>query len=318
MSTAPATVFIGVDVSKEWLDICADPDARTVEQIDNTRPAIQAWLARMPAGAMLGVESTNVYHLELVRCAHARGLQVFLVSGYRLKHYAKAVGQRMRNDAIDARLIRRYLTNERAELVPYMPKSADHDLLWSLMKRRAELIRQCVALRQSWREVTVMRDAFAAAEAALKQFIAQVDDQVEQLTVRLNWRHDLARLRAVPGIGPLSALALLAAYHSGTFRRVDAFIAYLGLDVRAKDSGKTQGPRRLTRHGDGEYRRLLYCAAMAAARKHEHFKARYEALLKQGRARTEALVIVSRRLAKIGFTLLRQQTSFDPSKLAPV
>ena len=110
----------------------------------------------------------------------------------------------------------------------------------------------------------------------------------------------------------------VAAYRSGKFAHVDAFVAYLGLDVRAKDSGTMRGTRKLTKHGDGEYRRLLYCAAMAAAKHHAYFRARYEALQAKGRAKTEALMIISRRIAKLAFTLLRKQTRFDASKLTPV
>jgi transposase len=41
-----------------------------------------------------------------------RGLVVYLVSGYQIKHYGHALGQRMRTDEIDARLISRFLARE--------------------------------------------------------------------------------------------------------------------------------------------------------------------------------------------------------------
>jgi transposase len=92
-------------------------------------------------------------------------------------------------------------------------------------------------------------------------------------------------------------------------------VAYLGLDVRAKDSGKFRGQRKLTKHGDGEYRRLLYCAAVTACRMPGYFSARYQGLLARGLATTAAHVVIARKLAIIGFNLLRKGIEFDPAKL---
>jgi len=64
--------------------------------------------------------------------------------------------------------------------------------------------------------------------------------------------------RAIPGVGPLTAMALVAVYHRGHFRSVDAFIAFMGTDVRVRESGQSRGRRKLTKKGDPELRRLLF------------------------------------------------------------
>ena len=46
-----------------------------------------------------------------------------------------------------------------------------------------------------------------------------------------------ARLRTTSGVGKLNALALKAMYHCGEFSKVDRFIAFLGLDIKVRDSG---------------------------------------------------------------------------------
>ena len=85
----------------------------------------------------------------------------------------------------------------------------------------------------------------------------------------------------------------------------------MGLDVRVRDSGKHKGKRKLTKMGDPEYRRLLHCVAIAAVRS-VFYKAHYEQLQARGLAKTEGLVIVARKLARLAFALLNNQTSFDP------
>jgi len=58
--------------------------------------------------------------------------------------------------------------------------------------------------------------------------------------------------------------ALIRAYHRGAFASRDTFIAFLGLDVRRRESGYFKGKRKLTKRGPVELRRLLYCAAKPA------------------------------------------------------
>jgi len=43
---------------------------------------------------------------------------------------------------------------------------------------------------------------------------------------------------------------LVSRCHCGDFAHHDAFVAFLGIDVRTKDSGKHKGRRKLTKHGD--------------------------------------------------------------------
>src|SRR5690606_7719703 len=113
-------VILGIDVSKDWLDVCPY-GSQAVERIANQRRAIKALLKRYPVAA-LAVEATNTYHELVVELALAQGLSVYLISGYQLKHYAKSLGQRMQNDVLDARLLARWLEREIDQLRPYQPR----------------------------------------------------------------------------------------------------------------------------------------------------------------------------------------------------
>jgi transposase len=306
-------VILGADVSKDWLDLNREGEER-VERIDNERAAIDAWLQRY-RGASLAVEATNTYHELIVERARRLGLVVYLVSGYQLKHYGAAVGQRMRTDAIDARLIARFLAREIDRLKPYEPKSAQHAELWQLLKRRAALVQARQQIRQSLSGIKTLQRSQQQLSRSFERILDDLDAKLECLIDALGWRADVQRLCRLPGVGRLTAVALVAAYRSGTFSHHDPFIAYLGLDVRAKDSGYFKGQRKLSKHGDGEYRRLLFCSAMAACRSDEQFKARYQELLSRGRASTAAFIIVARKLATVAFALLQKQVDFDASRL---
>jgi transposase len=315
MAMKVQAVILGADVSKEWLDFNRYGE-ESVARIDNQRASIDAFLKGYPHAA-LAVEATNTYHELLVERARRAGWVVYLVSGYQLKHYAVSIKQRMRTDAIDARLIARYLAHEIDALKPYTPKSPQVQRLWQLLKRRAVLTQSRQQLRQSLVGVPELKNAQRPLAATYRRVIALIDRRLAVLAQELGWHADLARLMSLPGVGRLTALALLVAYRAGTFIHHDPFVAYLGLDVRAKDSGKFKGQRKLTKHGDGEYRRLLFCAAMTAARTEPYFTDRYQTLTARGLPTTAAFVVIARKLARLAFWLLRNQSTFQPERLQP-
>ena len=93
---------------------------------------------------------------------------------------------------------------------------------------------------------------------------ARLEKHILRLIRELGWEADYHYCRSVPGIGVDNATALTAAYHRGAFAGADAFVAYLGLDVRVRESGTYKGQSKLSKRGEPELRRLLYCAARGA------------------------------------------------------
>ena len=305
-------VILGIDVSQGWLDICVYGQ-RSVERIDNRAPAIKQVLRRWPQAA-IAVEATNTFHELLVEQALALGLRVYVINGYQLSHYAKSLGQRMRNDPIDAQLLARYLAREIDQLRPLAPRQRQVGQIRRLLKRRALLVGQATQLRLSFAGMTELKTSVASLQRRLREVIALIERRIACLAKQLAWQSDLKRLQQVPGIGPLTAYGLLAAYHSGQFNHRNQYIAFLGLDVRTKDSGKHRGRRKLSKQGDGEIRRLLYNAAMAASRT-PLFEPAYTQARVRGYATTAALVIIARKLARVAFGLLRHQRPFDPARV---
>ena len=128
-------------------------------------------------------------------------------------------------------------------------------------------------------------------------------------------RDQVQRCQAIDGIGELTATALVMAFLRGDFQNSDAFVAFLGLDVRVRDSGKLKGKRRLTKQGDTEVRRLLHCSAMSGAR-HPTWKAFYQRYRDRGLKTTQALVILARKLARVAFALMKHQENYCAPRLS--
>ena len=301
----------GVDVAKAWLDIyCSDTEA--VERIDNTPEAVDAWLRGGTSQARIAVEATNRFHEVFVERAHAQGHAIYVVDALKLCRYREAVGRRAKTDRQDAVLLARYLQQEHAELQRWQPQNPQQTRLWRLLKRRATLVKTTTRLRQSLADLDGLDTAALDLIRHCQQLIGQLERELQRYARQLDWDNDLRCCRGIPGVGPITALALVATFHRYNFRSADALVAFMGLDVRVRDSGTFRGRRKLTKKGEPELRRVLYNAAMAACHQ-AHWTPYYQSLRRRGFSGTAALVALSRKLVRVGYALLHQKVSFDPT-----
>lgn len=314
MAKSVEPILIGIDVSKAEL-VIARNDTGQVETIKNTAAAIKRWLQSVPGGSRIALEATGIYHRLLTKLAHEAGHPLFLLDGYKLSHYRDGVGTRAKTDQADARLILRYLTRELDELEPWIPPHDAFYRIQSLMRRRAALVQTRVALNQSLRDIPELKQISKQLDQNIRRVEQLIVRRLKQALAQVGWYGDAQRCDAIEGIGELTSMALANTFHRGRFRNSDAFIAYLGMDVKVRDSGTQKGRRKLTKKGDPELRRLLYNAAMAAC-KTAAWKGLYDAYLVQGLKPTQALIKLARKLARIAFALMQHQTAYQPKTSA--
>lgn len=308
MSVLP--IRVGIDVSKSDL-ACACSDSSSVTTIPNQKQAIKRWLKSFAKPIQLAVEATNTYHLTLVETAHGLGHTVYLVDGYRLNSYRKSIGGRAKTDHSDAQLLVRYLKNEGDELRPWSPPPKAYRAIQQLLGRRAALIKARVALQQSFSDLPGLGPSLKALMRQISRLDQLIQKRLKAALSEHGWSTDMNRCAQIEGIGELTATALVTAFHRGDFPRSDAFVAFLGLDVRVRDSGTSRGRRKLTKQGNSELRRLLHNAAMAA-RRSPIWQPFYQRCLDRGLKTTQALVALARKLVRVAFALLKNQTHYQP------
>ncbi len=96
-------------------------------------------------------------------------------------------------------------------------------------------------------------------------------------------------------------------------------VAYAGLDIEVKQSGKSKGQAKLSKRGSGRIRRILYMAVVRCIRlKDSAFGAYYRHLVARGLPRRSAMMAVMRKMLMVAYRLLKTQEPYDPAKvLAP-
>lgn len=306
MATQIEKFDVGVDVCKDWLDIATEND---VVRIENTTKAIKAFVRSLPTLARLAIEPTQRYHERLLQVAKAAGHTVYLVDAYRVSRYREAIGQRVKNDVCDARLLLHYVQTQGATLKPYeMPPKAVIKLR-ELLHARAKLTDAKVTIGQALHEVGELSQTSKALVSRMQEAIALIDRKLTRCIKESGYQADAKRCEAIPGIGKLTGAGLVMTFHRGSFTSADAFVAYMGLDLRVRESGCFRGRRKLSKRGDPELRRLLFNAARAGARTAQ-WSDYYLRLRARGLSTTAAYVALSRKLARVAFALFKNQSDF--------
>jgi len=308
MTILTSRTVVGIDIAKTEV-VAYRADQQTIEPIKNDRAALKRWLKTLPAQSTIALEATNIYHLDTVELAHEMGHQVYVVDAYRVSHYRRGVGQRAKNDPCDARLLARYLENEQSKLQVWNPPPKAYSALKSLLHRRATLIQNHAGLMLSWANEPLLKKVQTAQQKAFKQADQAIQKLLRKVSKEAGIEENINRCKAIEGVGELTATGLATTFMRGDFANSDAFIAFLGMDLAVDDSGKKSGLRHLTKKGDPEVRRLAYNAAMAACRSPK-WKPFYESYLARGFSKTQALVALARKLCRVAFALMKNQSEY--------
>lgn len=308
--------FIGVDVAKAELAIATEP--RTVHKvIRNQRQAIASWLRTLPRGAVIAMESTGRYHLELLEMAMRAGLQVYVLNARDVYFYAKALGMRGKTDMTDAQVIARYVAEHHARLHAFVRATPAQRRVVELLSRRGQVQRHLDALAECLDGVMGLARQKSALRRHEDRLLTLLDKKIQEAIESDPVMYEQQqRLLTITGIGPQSSALLTAILSRIEFANVRAVVAYSGLDPRPADSGTKRGRRVLTKRGPALLRKLMWLAAFSASRSRV-FKPTYESLRGKGFSSTEALVILARKLLRIAWGVWRTGTPFDPLKVAP-
>jgi transposase len=145
--------------------------------------------------------------------------------------------------------------------------------------------------------------------------LEHIDEEIEHL---LSHDPGAKGLQMVPEFGTQTVAVLRAELGEvARFQRLDQVVAYAGLDIEIKQSGKWQGKAKLSKRGSGLVRRMLYMAAMRCTwLPGSSFGVYYHRLLARGLGKKTALMAVMRKMLVIAARLLRTGEEYDPTRVA--
>ena len=320
MESMPAADrFVGIDVSKSWVDVHIRPDG-TAFRCNTDGEGLAELVRRLhPVAPRLVVMEASGGYESLVAVSLAEaGLPVAIVNPRQVRKFAEALGQLAKTDAIDARVIAHF-----AEAVRPPPRPLpDQTLieLHELLARRRQLVIMINAEKQRFAKAA-NRITQRSCKALLKSLEAErerVDRAIGKLVQQSPlWCKKLDLLTGVPGVGDIVARTLLAELPElGTIDR-HQIAALAGVAPFSRDSGRKKG-KRFVRAGRVQVRAPLYMACLVAIQHNRPLKAFYQRLRAAGKPARLALIAVMRKLLTILNAMLRDNKPWAQAARAGV
>jgi transposase len=138
--------------------------------------------------------------------------------------------------------------------------------------------------------------------------IAEIEHEMEKTLQFIPYSY---KLLSIKGLGIVTVAGLIGEIGDFTKFTTQSEIAKLaGLNLYEISSGKRQGQRRISKRGRSLLRKILYYAAIQTIRKNGIMHAYYQRLIGRGMKRIMALVAVSRKLLRIIFAIVRDDSEF--------
>lgn len=302
---------IGIDVSKDWLDIVVIPSGETwrteniVEEID----ILVGKLEKLKPERII-IEATGGYERLVTSKLYLAGLPVCRVNPKRVRYFARSVGQVAKTDKLDAKVLARF--GEMVKPALTQLPSDQEALLSALLARREQLTAMRVA------ENNRMDTAPARVRPSLNEHITWLKNQIKALDNEIddfiNQNPDLKEkdefLQEVQGIGKKTSAKLIADVPELGHCDRKQIAALIGTAPYNHDSGYKKGQRSIS-GGRPDVRSILYMATLAATRSNPVIKVFYQRLLNAGKKKKVAIVACMRKLLTILNAILRDRTHWN-------
>lgn len=312
MKQAQHSTTAGVDVGKRALDvaIAGSQAQETFANAEDGRAELVAWLCSQGV-TRVGLEASGGYERAVREALEKGGLEVVLHQPAEVRLFARLKRIRAKNDRIDARVIAlatAQVDAVRAAQDPELARIADRMTAY-------EYFAGCAARAKTFLE-QASAEVRPGMQAHLRQLQAAKAQLLRELLAAIRRSPELARrfdlLRSLPGVGPVTAAALVARMPElGSMRRGQA-ASLLGVAPFDRDSGTFHGKRFITA-GRARPRRFVYLAALTARRCDTALKAFSERLLAHGKPPKVVLVAIMRKLIEAANLVLARGAEWRPS-----
>lgn len=298
-------IHVGVDVGKFQLDFYLwERDRHFVVPNDEEGIRESIKILRRYRLSCIVMEATGRYEMAFATAAFDKGLPVAIVRPVLIRQFARAADQLAKTDKLDAQIIARFGAVMNPRLTTQ--KSKNLQLIKDLVVRR----RQLIAMRT--KELNREKVIGKPLDRSCTRIIKAINKEIEWTENRLSkavedesaWCERKALLETAPGVGKALIWSLLSEMPElGTLNHKQ-IASLAGLAPINRDSGRSQGKRRILggRHG---VRTTLYMATLSAVQCNPIIGGFYRHLVAQGKHKKVALTAAMRKFLTILNAMIR-------------
>ena len=320
------SAYLGIDIAKASFTVALRQpkhSAVATAEFANTPlgfDQLWRWLAaRQVTSVHACLEATGRYGMALATFLYDHDQPVSVVNPAQTKAFAKALALRTKTDRVDAKLLALFVQH----LQPYRwsPPDPARSRLQQLTRHRQVLLAaqqadrnrlQAGAVEPVLQTFLQQRLALYAEQLVLLQ--AEIDAHIDAHAA-LKRQHQL--LDSIPGIGPVSAAALLGELPDiRRFQRASQLVAYAGIDPSEHVSGSSvHKPTKISKQGNARLRSALYFPGVSGMSRCRFYRSLVERLEAKRHCPMSIIVAVMRKQLHLVFGVLKHDCPFDPHYL---
>ena len=315
---------IGIDVSKSTLNVHITKNGQDL-QIENKPAAVKKLYAKLKKiykkeinEVVFVFEPTGSYSEMLRKFCFEKEIKCFIINPKQSSNYAKASGEEVKNDEVDARVLAKAITVAKPHQIKVPYYDEDVERIKELMsfykfttKQTSQLNNHLEALLSKQGDafaIKELKQSIKASKAKEQRIIKQVLKLIQD-----NPRYQKAyqNITSIPGIGPIGGIALLHLFLKYPEANQRQITSLTGLNPIYKKSGSSlQSLHRISKSGSVFYRGALFMGVMTAVRYDENFKAFYARLKARGKHTTQAQMAVMRKMIIVAHSLYRNDSQY--------
>jgi transposase len=323
----PAEItHVGIDVSKDWLDVSAQcAGVVHEERVANTaaghRQLLQ-WVHRFGGHVRIALEATGIYSLDVALALQSAHYAVMVVNPRAACDFARALLQRTTTDKIAAATLREFAA--RMPFVPWQAPAPEIRELRAVARRIAALVAERAAEKNR-------RHALCATQDTPPVVVRDVEGNIRALTRRVaqllraaktliaahpSLQRPYEQLQSIKGVGPASAVQLLGELLVlPPDMSPKQWVAHAGLDPRWQQSGSSvQTVARISKQGNRRLRAALFMPALVARRWQPNIAAFGDQLAARHKKPLQVLAAIMRKLLHAIHGMFRTNTTFQGEK----
>ena len=306
-------LFVGIDVSKDCLDVAVRPTGEAW-QVSHDSRGINDLVERLGelAPQLVVLEATGGMEMALAGELAASKLAIAVVNPRHVRDFARAAGKLAKTDALDAQVLAHFAEAMRPASRP-LPDDASQELR-ALMARRRQLVEMITAEKNRLRTAAPrirpkVQEHIRWLEESLKDLDRDMEDFMRSSPM---WRDKDQLLRSTPGVGPVLSMTLLSDLPElGALNRGE-IAALVGVAPFNRDSGALRGKRTVW-GGRRQVRAALYMAALVATRYNPVLRDFYQRLCEAGKPKKVALTACMRKLLTILNVMVKHNRHWNPA-----
>jgi transposase len=322
--------FIGIDVSKLWLDFSVVCHGQAIFQMqsDNSVTGIKTFIKKIRSQTEMNwshvvfcMEHTGIYNNHLLDYFAKNEANLCLESGLQIKQSSGL--KRGKNDKVDADRIAMYAYKNREELKLWKPRRKVLDQLKHLTTLRTRLINVSKQLKTPLKESSeyIEKKIQKFSEQICKQSIKAVEKDLKHINNQIQLLIDedpvLHRLfkiiTSIVGIGPVTASQVIIA--TNEFKDINCakkFACYCGVAPFEHKSGSSiRGKTRVSHMGNKSLKTLFHMSALVASSCNQDMKDYYQRKVNEGKNKMSVLNAIRNKLIARVFACVNQNRLYE-------